>query len=117
MNETFLYVADALAGDDDAALYKASDFLALEIAGATTVKLSFKAGVSKQAVDTVTLTVAGTTATLENGAGSNTFRQIAKEISGLMNGAKGSMVVLADDVNSKYASTLWNGVTTTFADA
>ena len=117
MNETFLYVADALAGDDDAALYKASDFLCLEIAGATTVKLSFKAGIHKAAVDTVTLTVAGTTATLANGAGTNTFRQIAKEISGLLNGAKGNMVVLADDVNSKYASTLWNGVVTVFADA
>ena len=34
-----------------------------------------------------------------------------------MNGAKGSMVVLADDVNSKYASAMWNGVTTAFADA
>ena len=117
MNETFLYVADALAGDDDAALYKASDFLALEIAGATTVKLSFKAGINKMGVDTVTLTVAGGTGTLANGAGTNTFRQICKEISGLMNGAKGKMVVLADDVNGVYASPLWDAVTTTFADA
>ena len=117
MNETFLYVADALAGDDDASLYKASNFLSLEIASATTVILRFKAGVHKAAVDTVTLTVAGGTGTLANGAGTNTFRQIAKEISGLINGAKGNMVVLGDDVNSKYASPLWNGVVTAFADA
>ena len=116
MNETFLYVADALAGDDDAALYKASDFLCLEIASATTVKLSFKAGINKQAVDTVTLT-SSKPAGLAQGTGSNEFRQIAREISGLMNGAKGNMVVLADDVNSVYASPLWNGVVTVFADA
>ena len=116
MNETFLYVADALAGDDDAALYKASDFLSLEIASATTVKLSFQAGVHKQAVDTVTLT-SSKPAGLAQGTGSNEFRQIARTISGLMNGSKGNMVVLADDVNSVYASRLWNAVTTVFADA
>ena len=112
--ETFLYVADALAGDDDAALYKASDFLCLEIAGATTVKLSFKAGINKQAVDTVTLTCART---LAQGAGSNDFRQIAQTISGLLNKNNGGLVVLADDVNSVYASPLFNGVVTVFADA
>ena len=115
MNETFLYVADALAGDDDASLYKASNFLSLEISDSgTTVTLKFKAGIHKAAVDTVVLTLAQT---LVAGAGTNLFRQVAKEISGLMNGAKGSMVVLADDVNSKYASAMWNGVTTAFADA
>ena len=111
--ETFLYVADALAGDDDAALYKASDFLSLEIASATTVKLSFRAGVNSLARDIVTLTC---TRTLEQGAGSNDFRQISQTISGLLNKKNGGVVVLADDVNSVYASPFFNGVVTAFAD-
>ena len=117
VKETFLYVADALAGDDDAALYKASDFLCLEIASASTVKLSFKSGINEKSRDTVTLTVAVNGGSLGTTAGTTYFRQVAKEISGLLNDRSGRMIVLADDVNGVYASPLWNGVVTAFGDA
>ena len=100
--ETYLYVADTLAGTaDDAGIFKASDFMSMEIASATTVELRFKAGEgygTKNGV--VTLTVP----TLAAGAGTSKFKEACKIVAGALNKASGSMLVLADDVNSVYVS-------------
>lgn len=100
--ETYLYVADTLAGTaDDAGIFKASDFMSMEIASATTVELRFKAGEgygTKNGV--VTLTVP----TLAAGAGTSKFKEACKIVAGVLNKASGSMLVLADDVNSVYVS-------------
>tara|TARA_B100000902_G_C27247385_1_gene883350 strand:+ start:115 stop:459 length:345 start_codon:yes stop_codon:yes gene_type:complete len=100
--ETYLYVADTLAGtDDDAGVFKASDFCSMEIAGPTTVELRFKAGEgygTKNGV--VTLTVP----TLVAAAGTSKFKEACKIVSGALNKASGTMLTLADDVNSVYVS-------------
>ena len=97
--ETYLYAANALAGADDAGLFKASDLCSVEIASATTVELRFKAASgygTKNGV--VTLTVP----TLAAGAGTVKFKEICKIIAGALNKAKGNMLVLADEVNGVY---------------
>ena len=97
--ETYLYAANALAGADDAGMFKASDFMSAEIASATTVELRFKAGAgygTKNGV--VTLTVP----TLAAGSGTSKFKEICKIIAGALNKAKGNMLVLADEVNGVY---------------
>jgi hypothetical protein len=95
--ETYLYVADLLTGtDDDAGVFKASDFCSMEIASATTVELRFKAGEgygTKNGV--VTLTVP----TLVAGAGTSKFKEVCKIVTGALNRASGSMLSLADGVN------------------
>ena len=99
--ETYLYAANALAGADDAGMFKASDFMSAEIASATTVELRFKAGAgygTKNGV--VTLTVP----TLAAGAGTSKFKEICKVIAGCLNRANGDMLVLADELNSVYVA-------------
>jgi|TARA_R100000084_G_C4640757_1_gene143702 hypothetical protein len=100
--DTFIYVADTLSGTaDDAGVFKGSDFMSAEIASATTVELRFKAGEgygTKNGV--VTLTVP----TLEAGAGSVKFKEACKVIAGVLNNAKGKMLVLADDVNNVHVA-------------
>ena len=100
--DTFIYVADTLSGTaDDAGIFKASDFMSAEIASASTVELRFKAGEgygTKNGV--VTLTVPanlGTTNELK-------FKNICKIIAGVLNQAKGRMLVLADDVNNVHVA-------------
>ena len=96
--ETYLYAVNALAGADDGGVWKASDFMSAEIASASTVELRFKAGNDAAKNGVVTLTVPanlGTTNEL-------TFKNICKQISGLLNKANGSMFVLADQVNGVY---------------
>jgi hypothetical protein len=95
--ETYLYAANALAGADDAGIFKASDFKSVEIASATTVELRFKAGAgygTKNGV--VTLTVPSL-------AGSK-FKEICEVIAGCLNRANGDMLVLADELNSVYVT-------------
>ena len=99
--ETYLYAANALAGADNAGLFKASDLCSVEIASATTVELRFKAASgygTKNGV--VTLTVP----TLAAGAGTTKFKDICKIIAGALNKAKGNLLVLADEVNGVYVS-------------
>ena len=99
--ETYLYAANALAGTDDAGMFKASDLKSVEIAGPTTVELRFKAGAgygTKNGV--VTLTVP----TLAAGAGTSKFKEICKVIAGCLNRANGDMLVLADELNSVYVA-------------
>ena len=105
--ETYLYAANALAGADDAGLFKASDLCSVEIASATTVELRFKAASgygTKNGV--VTLTVP----TLAAGAGTVKFKEICKIIAGALNKAKGNMLVLADEVNGVYISPFYSTV-------
>jgi len=105
--ETYLYAANALAGADDAGLFKASDLCSVEIASATTVELRFKAASgygTKNGV--VTLTVP----TLAAGAGTVKFKEICKIIAGALNKAKGNMLVLADEVNGVYVSPFYSTV-------
>ena len=105
--ETYLYAANALAGADDAGLFKASDLCSVEIASATTVELRFKAASgygTKNGV--VTLTVP----TLAAGAGTVKFKEICKILAGALNKAKGNMLVLADEVNGVYVSPFYSTV-------
>jgi len=105
--ETYLYAANALAGADDAGLFKASDLCSVEIASATTVELRFKAASgygTKNGV--VTLTVP----TLAAGAGTVKFKEICKIIAGALNKAKGNMLVLADEVNGVYINPFYSTV-------
>ena len=100
--DTFIYVADTLSGTaDDAGIFRGSDFMSMEIASASTVELRFKAGEgygTKNGVVTLTLP------TLEAGAGSTRFKEACKVVSGVLNNAKGKMLVLADDVNNVHVT-------------
>lgn len=96
--ETYIYAANALAGADDGGVWKASQFMSAEIASASTVELRFKAGNNAAKNGVVTLTTPanlGTTNEL-------IFKSICKQLSGLMNKAKGNMFVLADEPNGIY---------------
>jgi len=96
--ETYIYAANAVAGVDDGGVWKASDFMSVEIASASTVELRFKAGNNAAKNGVVTLTTPadlGTTNEL-------VFKSICKQLSGLMNRAKGNMFVLADEPGGVY---------------
>jgi len=98
--ETYIYAATDVAGADDGGVFKASQFMSAEIADANLVELRFKAGnnAAKNGVVTVK-----TTANLgtENKV---VFKTICKQLSGLMNKAKGNMFVLADQPGGVYMS-------------
>ena len=100
--ETYLYVADTLAGTaDDAGIFKASDFCSAEIASATTFEIRFTSAElynTKNAVVTLTLP------TLAAGAGTSKFKEACKIVSGALNRASGNLLVLADDLNAVYVS-------------
>ena len=96
--ETYIYAANAVAGADDGGVWKASDLMSVEIASASTVELRFKAGNNAAKNGVVTLTTPanlGTTNEL-------VFKAICKQLSGLMNKAKGNMFVLADEPGAIY---------------
>ena len=98
--ETYIYAVNAVGGADDGGVFKASNFMSAEIASASTVELRFKAHNNAAKNSVVTLTVnanLGTTAEL-------LFKNICKQLSGMLNSAKGNMFVLADEVNGKYMS-------------
>ena len=84
---TLLQFMDASAdSSDDGFVAKASDFLGMEIAGTTTVKLSFRGGQDRDAVNTATITVPDLEAA-HDGTGSNpSFRNISEVVAGLLNG-------------------------------
>ena len=96
--ETYIYAATDVAGADDGGVWKASDLMSVEIASASTVELRFKAGNNAAKNGVVTLTTPadlGTTNEL-------VFKTICKQLSGLMNKAKGNMFVLADQPGGVY---------------
>jgi hypothetical protein len=96
-NETYLYAVNALGGTDDGGIFRASDFLAMEIASSSTVSLKFKAGVNTAKAGKVTLTLS-----LPSTAGDLTFRNACEVVSGLLNNGKGNMITLADEVSGVY---------------
>jgi hypothetical protein len=105
--ETYLYAANALAGADDAGLFKASDLCSVEIASATTVELRFKAA---SGYGTKNGVVTLTAPTLAAGAGTSKFKEACKIIAGALNKAKGNLLVLADEVNGVYISPFYSTV-------
>lgn len=96
--ETYIYAANAVAGADDGGVWKASDLMSVEIASAATVELRFKAGNNAAKNGVVTLTTPANLGT-ENKL---IFKTICKQLSGLMNKAKGNMFVLADEPGGVY---------------
>jgi phage-related protein len=105
--ETYLYAVNALAGADDGGVFKASDFMSAEIASASTVELRFKAGNNALKNSVVTLTLPANLGT-ENKL---VFKNICKQLSGLLNKADGKVFVLADEVNSVYMQPFTGAVT------
>ena len=105
--ETYLYTVNALAGADDGGVFRASDFMSAEIASASTVELRFKAGNNALKNGVVTLTLPANLGT-ENKL---VFKNICKQISGLLNKADGKMFVLADEVNGVYMEPFTGAVT------
>jgi len=100
--ETYIYAANALAGADDGGVFKASQFMSAEIVNPSSsrkkVELRFKAGNNAKKNSVVTLTIPaelGTTTEL-------VFKNICKQISGLLNKAKGNMFTLADEPGGVY---------------
>lgn len=104
--ETYMYVAEAVAGADDGGVFKASDFLSAEIASATSVILRFKTlNAAKRSAVTLSIPAdLGTTTEL-------VFKNICKQISGLMNRADGKMFTLADKPGGIYMSPFTGNVT------
>jgi len=105
--ETYIYAVNALGGADDGVVLKASDFMSAEIASASTVELRFKAGNNSLKNTVVTLTLPANLGT-ENKL---VFKNICKQLSGLLNKADGKMFVLADEVNGVYMQPFTGAVT------
>ena len=96
--ETYIYAANAVAGTNDGGVYKASQFMSAEIHGDKIVELRFKAGnnAAKNTVVRITTTaILGTSTPL-------VFKTICKQLSGMMNRAKGNMFTLADQPGGIY---------------
>ena len=105
--ETYLYTVNALAGADDGGVFRASDFMSAEIASASTVELRFKAGNNALKNGVITMTLPANLGT-ENKL---VFKNICKQISGLLNKADGKMFVLADEINGVYMEPFTGAVT------
>jgi len=97
---------------DDGFVAKASDFLAMTIAGTTTVTLSFRGGQDRDSVNTATLTVADLEAA-HDGTGSNpSFRNISEVVGSLLNADKDKYFVVADEEAGTYVDGVFSGAVT-----
>tara|TARA_E500000331_G_scaffold329848_1_gene350871 strand:+ start:815 stop:1156 length:342 start_codon:yes stop_codon:yes gene_type:complete len=105
--ETYIYAANAVAGADDGGVWKASDFMSCEIHGAAIVELNFKAGNNAAKNGVVRVTTPANLGT-ENKL---VFKTICKQISGMLNKAKGNMFVLADEPGGFYMEPFTGAVT------
>jgi len=93
-------------GDDDGFVAKASDFLGMEIASTTSVKLSFRGSKDNSGVNTATIGVAD----LEHGYDSlnaderenPTFRDICTVVTSLLNSDRDKYFVVADQAAGVY---------------
>lgn len=106
--DVLLHFMDASAdSSDDGFVARASDFLAMEIASTTTVKLSFRGGQDRDSVNTATLTVTDLE-TAHDGTATNpnapNFRDISKVVAGLLNGSKNKYTVVADENAGTYVA-------------
>ena len=105
--ETYIYAANAVAGADDGGVFKASQFMSAEIHGAAIVELNFKAGNNAAKNSVVRVTTPANLGT-ENKL---VFKTICKQISGMLNKAKGNMFVLADEPGGVYMAPFTGAVT------
>ena len=113
VQDVLLHFMDASSNSsDDGFVAKASDFLAMEIAGTTTVKLSFRGGQDRDSVNTATLTVADLEAA-HDGTGSNpSFRNISEVVGSLLNADKDKYFVVADQEAGIYVDSVFSGAVT-----
>ena len=113
VQDVFLHFMDGSSNSsDDGFVAKASDFLAMEIAGTTTVKLSFRGGQDRDSVNTATLTVADLEAA-HDGTGSNpSFRNICEVVGSLLNADKDKYFVVADQEAGTYVDGVFSGAVT-----
>jgi len=95
---------------DDGFVAKASDFLAMEIAGKTTVKLSFRGGKDRDSVNTATLTIADLESGTDVADGTNpTFRNICEVVGSLLNADRDKYFVVADEEAGTYVDSVFFG--------
>ena len=97
---------------DDGFVAKASDFLAMEIAGTTSVKLSFRGGQDRDSVNTATIGVADLTEANDkaDGTGSGpTFRDVSEVVAGLLNADRNKYFVVADEEAGTYVHPVFSG--------
>ena len=94
--ETLLQFMDASAdSSDDGFVARSSDFLAMEIAGKTTVKLSFRGGQDRDSVNTATITIDDLEAAHDGTGSGLSFRNISEVVASLLNGG-GKYYTVAD---------------------
>ena len=94
--DTLLQFMDASAdSSDDGFVARSSDFLGMEIAGTTTVKLSFRGGQDRDSVNTATITVPDLEAAHDGTGNNNSFRDISQIVAGLLNG-RDKYITVAD---------------------
>lgn len=93
-----LYFSDGTANSaDDAFVTKAENFLSMEIASATTLKLSFKGAKVGNSRDVALLTIDS----LETG-NTSAFRNACRVVTGILNADVDKMYIVADQFNGKY---------------
>ena len=114
--DTLLQFMDASAdSSDDGFVARSSDFLGMEIAGTTTVKLSFRGGQDRDGVNTATLTVADLESAHDkaDGTGSGaSFRDISEIVAGILNADKEKYLVVADEEAGTYIHPVFSGTVT-----
>ena len=96
MAHTLLQFMDASADSgDDGFVALASDFLSMEIASTTSVKLSFRGGQDRDSVNSATITIPDLE-TAHDGTGTGpSFRDVSEVVGSLLN-SKDKYVVVAD---------------------
>jgi len=110
--DVLLHFMDASADSiDDGFVARASDFLAMEIASTTTVKLSFRGGQGRDGVNTATLTVHdlryafdGDSTNADFDPHAPNFRDISEVVAGLLNGSRNKYTVVADENAGTYVA-------------
>ena len=117
VQDVLLHFMDASSdSSDDGFVARASDFLAMEIAGTTTVKLSFRGGQDRDSVNTATLTVADLE-TAHDGTGTGpSFRNISEVVAGLLNADRDKYFVVADQEAGTYIDSVFSGAVTVAND-
>ena len=96
VQDTLLQFMDASADSaDDGFVARSSDFLGMEIASTTTVKLSFRGGQDRDSVNTATITVPDLEAAHDGTGTGPSFRNISEVVAGLLNG-KDKYITVAD---------------------
>lgn len=106
------FMEDGSSTTDEGFVAKASDFLGMEIASTTTVKLSFRGGQDRDSVNTATLTVADLE-TAHDGTGTGpSFRNISEVVAGILNADKDKYFVVADEEAGTYIDSVFSGVVT-----